>query len=438
MLAAAHARREADESPMPDFRFVHAADLHLDTPFDGLSRLGGDLPARLRDASLSAFDNLVAETLRVEADALVLAGDLYDGPDRGLRAQLRLRDGFARLTQAGVQVFLVHGNHDPVQEGWSAIQAWPDGVHVFSAQEVESVPVKRGGREVARVYGISYAQAQTRDNLAARFPSSSDAPFALGLLHANVGNNPAHASYAPCELSDLTSGGMDYWALGHIHAAQVLSDGPVHAVYSGVLQGRSPKPSEQGAKGAYVVDVDDGQVSALAFRPLDVVRFQQLSLDVAGIADAGQLQDALQNAAADAAEAAEGRDLILRAELTGRGPVHRQLRQGDGLEDLLASLQGAGPGAGGAQVWWDRLIDRTAPPLDKDAIRRRGDFSSELLSRAEALLADPDRLDAFLADHARPSDRRLKGLVTESDPETDRAALTAALDEALDRLEPEE
>jgi DNA repair exonuclease SbcCD nuclease subunit len=423
---------------MPDFRFVHAADLHLDTPFDGLSRLGGDLPARLRDASLAAFDNLVAETLRVEADALVLAGDLYDGPDRGLRAQLRLRDGFARLTRAGVQVLLVHGNHDPVQEGWSAIGSWPEGVHVFSADEVESVPVTRAGREIARVYGISYARADTTENLAARFPQTSDAPFALGLLHANVGNNPQHASYAPCELGELTGGGMDYWALGHIHAAQVLSQGPVHAVYSGVLQGRSPKPSEQGAKGAYVVDVEQGQVRALEFRPLDIVRFEQLSLDVAGIADAGQLQDALQSAAADAAEAAHGRDLILRAELTGRGSVHRQLRQGEGLEDLLAALQQTGSGTAGAQVWWDRLIDRTAPPLDKDAIRKRGDFSAELLGRADALMADPDRLDAFLAEHVRPADRRLKGRLTASDPEAERAVLEAAVDEALDRLEPEE
>jgi DNA repair exonuclease SbcCD nuclease subunit len=423
---------------MPDFRFVHAADLHLDTPFDGLSRLGGELPARLRDASLAAFDKLVAETLRVEADALVLAGDLYDGPDRGLRAQLRLRDGFARLAEAGIQVFLIHGNHDPVDEGWSAVQAWPEGVHVFSAQEVESLPVMRDGREVARVYGISYAHAETRDNLAARFPKTSDAPFAIGLLHANVGNNPAHASYAPCELADLTGGGMDYWALGHIHAAQVLSQGPVYAVYPGVLQGRSPKPSEQGAKGAYVVDVDNGQVSTLVFRPLDVVRFEQLRVDIAGIADAGQLQDALQNAAADAAEAAAGRDLILRAELTGRGAVHRQLRQGDGTEDLLASLQEAGPSAAGAQVWWDRLIDRTAPPLDKDAIRRRGDFSAELLTRAEALLADPAQLDAFLDAHIRQKDRRLKDLVEPADADTDRATLAAALDEALDRLEPEE
>ncbi|WP_200341997.1 metallophosphoesterase family protein [Rhodovibrio sodomensis] len=423
---------------MPDFRFVHAADLHLDTPFDGLSRLGGDLPARLRDASLTAFDKLVAETLRVDADALVLAGDLYDGPDRGLRAQLRLRDGFARLAGAGVQVFLVHGNHDPVQEGWSAIGAWPEGVHVFSAQEVEAVPVTRAGREVARVYGISFAHAQTGENLAARFPKTSDAPFAIGLLHANVGNNPAHARYAPCELAELTGGGMDYWALGHIHAAQVLADGPVHAVYSGVLQGRSPKPSEQGAKGAYVVDVDDGRVSGLSFRPLDVVRFEQLTLDVADIADAGQLQDALQAAAADAAEAADGRDLILRVELTGRGAVHRQLRQGAGADDLLQSLQEAGPGLGGAQVWWDRLIDRTAPPLDKDAIRRRGDFSAELLTRAEALLADADRLEAFLAAHARPTDRRLRDLVADSDAASDRATLAAALDEALDRLEPDE
>jgi DNA repair exonuclease SbcCD nuclease subunit len=423
---------------MPDFRFVHAADLHLDTPFDGLSRLGADLPQRLRDASLEAFDQLVAETLRVDADALVLAGDLYDGPERGLRAQMRLRDGFARLAAGGVQVFLVHGNHDPVDEGWSAVGDWPAGVHVFSSEQVESVPVTRAGREVARVHGISYARRDTTENLAARFPRSCDAPFSIGLLHANVGNNPAHASYAPCELAELTGGGMDYWALGHIHAAQVLADGPVHAVYAGVLQGRSPKPSEQGAKGAYVVDVADGRVSTLAFRPLDVVRFEQIRLDVGELADAGQLQDALQDAAAEAAAAADGRELILRAELTGRGPVHQQLRRGDGAEALLHSLQESAAGGAGGRIWWDRLIDRTAPPLDKDAIRRRGDFSAELLSRAEALLDDPDRLDAFLAEHARPSDQRLKKLVEAADAETDRATLAAALDEALDRLEPEE
>ena len=423
---------------MPDFRFVHAADLHLDTPFDGLSRLGGDLPERLRDASLQAFDNLIAETLRARADALVLAGDLYDGPDRGLRAQLRLRDGFARLAEAGVQVFLVHGNHDPVEQGWSAVKAWPEGVHEFATHQVESVPVTRDGREIARVHGISYAHRDTTENLAARFPASSDAPFAIGLLHANVGNNPAHARYAPCELADLTGGGMDYWALGHVHAAQVLADAPVHAVYSGVLQGRSPKSSEQGAKGAYLVEVDDGRVAALTFRPLDVVRFEQLSVDIAGIADAGALQDALQGAAAEAAQAADGRELILRAELTGRGPVHRQLRQGEAAEDLLHSLQDGGAPVAGAQVWWDRLIDRTAPPVDKDAIRRRGDFSAELLTRADALLADPDQLASFLDAHARPADRRLRELVDAADAETDRATLAAALDEALDRLEPEE
>jgi DNA repair exonuclease SbcCD nuclease subunit len=421
---------------MSTFRFVHAADLHLDTPFDGLSRLGAEVPDLLRDASLQAFDKLVRATLDAGADALLLAGDLYDGPDRGLRAQLRLRAGLQQLTDAGVQVFLVHGNHDPVDEGWSAIGDWPAGVHRFSAEAVEAVPLHRDGREVARVHGISYPRRDTTENLARRFPKETDAPFAIGLLHANVGSNPDHAGYAPCDLADLRASAMDYWALGHIHAAQVLSERP-HAVYSGVLQGRSPKPSEQGPKGAYVVDVEDGAVAHLDFRPLDVVRFHQIALDVAGIADAGQLQDALLAQAEDAATAAEGRQLILRAQLTGRGAVHHALRRQDaGADDLLQTLQeAAGPAAG---VWWDRIVDRTAPPLDKDAIRARGDFSAELLQRAEALLADPDQAAAFLDAHARPTDRRLRDLVDADDPERARARLEAALDEALDRLEPDE
>ena len=422
---------------MSRFRFVHAADLHLDTPFSGLARLGESLPARLRDASLTAFDNLVAATLESGADLLVLAGDLHDGPERGLRAQLRLRDGLKRLDDAGVQVAIVHGNHDPVAEGWSAIDAWPGNVTIFPPDEVAAVPLRRDGRELARIYGISYARRETRDNLARRFPAESDAPFAIGLLHANVGANAEHGAYAPCELADLRAADIDYWALGHIHAHAILAEGRPWAVYPGVLQGRSPKPSEQGAKGAVIVDVADSQVRAVTFRPLDVVRFETCTLDVAGLGDLGALQDRLQAEAEAAVAAAGERPLILRARLTGRGAVHGALRRAGGPEDLVAALQESEGGA--ARVWWDRIVDATGPALDLDAIRRRGDMSAELVARVAALQADPEARRAFFQRHAGSgSDRRVRPFLADGDPaEAEAAALEAALYEALDRLEPE-
>jgi DNA repair exonuclease SbcCD nuclease subunit len=417
---------------MHAFRFVHAADLHLDTPFAGLSRLGADVPELLRDASLQAFDNLVQLTLDAGAHALVLAGDIYDGPERGLRAQLRFHAGLQRLSDHGVQVVMVHGNHDPVAEGWSAIRDWPDLVTVMPAETVDSVPVRADGREVARVYGISYAKRETRENLAKRFPGKTDAPFAIGVLHCNAGGNAEHANYSPCELADLGAADIDYWALGHIHRHQTLADGAPWVVYPGVLQGRSPKPSEQGAKGAVVVDVADSRVQQVEFRPLDVVRFAAIELDIAGIVDIADLQRRLDADADQAVDAADGRQLVLRATLTGRGAVHAMLRASDrAVDDLLAALQ---EGASG-RVWWDRLIDRTAPPVDPDAIRRRGDFAAELLHRADALAADGDAREAFLSRHASASDRRLKGIVGEADRDDD-ALLDAAVAEALDRLEP--
>ena len=422
---------------MARFRFVHAADLHLDTPFDGLARLGAEVPQALRDASLQAWDNLVEETIRAEAAFLVLAGDIYDGPARGLRAQLRFLDGLRRLSQAGIQVFMVHGNHDPVEEGWSAVREWPEGVTVFPPGEVGSVPVERGGQHLATVHGISYRERETTENLALQFPKEAGPGFNIGVLHCNLGSHAEHAAYSPCHLDDLRAAGMDYWALGHIHAHEVVSREQPCVVYPGVLQGRSPKPSEGGAKGAVVVDVTDGRVERLEFRPLDVVRFERLSVDVAGIADLAGLRDALESHAERAASAAAGRSLVLRAVLEGRGEVHEALRRSpDALHSLLQELQESrrGPDA----IWWDRLLDRSAAQLDKEAILARGDFSSELLQRARVLADDEAALEDFMSAHCRPSDRRLRDLLDPKEEMHPAEILAVAEDEALERIEPEE
>ena len=102
------------------FRFLHAADLHLDTPFTGMRRVDASLVATLRDATTRAFDNLVNAALEHSVAFVVIAGDIYDGPERGVRAQLAFRNGLDRLAQAGIRSFVVHGNHDPLEDGWSA------------------------------------------------------------------------------------------------------------------------------------------------------------------------------------------------------------------------------------------------------------------------------------------------------------------------------
>ncbi|MSW52946.1 MAG: hypothetical protein F2817_18920, partial [Actinobacteria bacterium] len=271
---------------MPSFRFLHAADLHLDTPFAGLGRVAPHVQEALRDASLRAWDALIDLALDEEVAFVVLAGDLYDGADRGLRAQLRVRAGLQRLSDAGIAAFIVHGNHDPL-DGWQAIDAdgWPDGVVVCPSREVLSHEVVRDGVRLATLHGISYATRETTANLARRFPAASGGGLHVGVVHATVGTQPDHSPYAPCTIEDLRAAGYDYWGLGHVHGHDVLADDPVVA-YSGSLQGRSPKRTEQGAKGALLVDVVDDRIAGRPRHvPLDLVRFVGLEVDLGEAAD---------------------------------------------------------------------------------------------------------------------------------------------------------
>lgn len=360
------------------FSFIHAADLHLDTPFTGLGALRADLAGALVDASLRAFDRIVARALDERVAFVILAGDLYDGDERGLRAQLRLRDGLTRLDRAGIQTFIAHGNHDPERGHYSAIGAWPAGVHVFPPGRPSSVDVHLGGQRVARVHGISYGTRHERDNLALRFPVEDDG-FHVGVLHANVGDAPGHAPYSPCSLEDLRSRGYAYWALGHVHRRAVLSEAP-HVVYPGNTQGRSFAPGELGPKGAVVVDVEDGQVVALRHFPTDTARFLIQRLDVESVQDVGDLHDALKEQG-EAARESHGDVplLLLRGVLEGRGPLGGGLRDEALRVKVLEAAQDSAPEG----VHWLGLDATCAPALDLDAIRAGDDLRAAILETAE-------------------------------------------------------
>ncbi|HKH87969.1 MAG TPA: DNA repair exonuclease, partial [Acidimicrobiales bacterium] len=313
---------------IPDFSFVHAADLHLDTPFKGIGSTAPYVAEQLREASLAAFDALVDLCLQRKAAFLLIAGDIYDGPERGLRAQLRFRDGLARLSAAGISSFVVHGNHDPVETGWSALGGpWPERVTVFASGTVQAVPVEVDGVPVATVQGVSFAQRSERENLALRFAHAAGPGVQVGVLHCNVrGAASGYDDYSPCTLDDLRSVGLDYWALGHIHSRMILSgqrdsDDP-WIVYPGNLQARSPKPSERGLKGAMVVHVRGGRIADVETVGCDVVRFDLLEQDVASIADLADLRSRLASAARDRLALADGRSLVLRCQLAGQGELH--------------------------------------------------------------------------------------------------------------------
>lgn len=400
------------------FSFVHAADLHLDSPFRGLGTSA--LADTLRDATLAAFDTIIDRAIAVQAPFVILAGDIYDGPEYGLRAQVRFLAGLERLAERGVRVFVAHGNHDPKGGRWDLIRRWPEGVHVFQASNPEFVEVRVEGRLLARIQGVSYGEREETRNLAAKFRPAPNDALHVAVLHTNVGGDPNHGNYAPCSLADLTGRGIGYWALGHVHRHQVLSRAPSWVVYPGCTQGRSFAQGELGPKGAVVVDVEDGRVVGVTPFETDSARFFEIPLDITTTLDIGSLHQSLRSAAMTLRARHPNHHLVLRARLTGRSVLHEQLRDLGARQDLLAELS-FDHGTGGSSTWTE-ILDDSAPPIDIDALRSSEDLRGALIETAD-LWRERGLPPELLADLRR------------FDREVDRGHIDAALLDALTLLE---
>lgn len=405
------------------FRFIHAADLHLDSPFRGLSKVPSAVRERLRDSTLTALERLAAAACRDDIDFVVLAGDLYDTADRSLRAQLRMQKAMERLAAAGKQVFAVHGNHDPAG-GRSARLRWPDTVHVFGTEEVGCMPAyTRRGELAAHVYGISYGTPSVRDNLASQYAPRAGAPFHIALLHANVDGLEGYDNYAPCRLAELAGAGFDYWALGHIHDRRVLHEYP-HVVYPGNTQGRSIR--ETGLKGAYRVSVGEGGSVDLDFFGLSDVLW--LSCEVVAEESDGEqrLKDKLLDAAERARREADGRPAVVRLRLSGSGALLERLLRDREAEAWTAELRDwlGATDERDDWVWVERIVVGTRRAGPAGGAVEDG-FLGELLQLAASASADPASRE-LLDEAAEPLRRhpRLRQWLDGQDP-AQRAELVA-------------
>ena len=371
-------------------RFIHAADLHLDSPFRGIKAAAPENVAQaLYSATFDSYRNIIDLCISEGVDALLVAGDIYDGADRSLRAQQAFIDGLRSLDIAGIRSFVCHGNHDPL-DGWEARLSYPDGCHRFGS-DFEAVPLFPDEPERALVYGISYPTRDVYDNLVSRLGPVDERAFTIGLLHANVGGNTDHALYAPCSLDDLEQSGIAYWALGHVHTRQVLRERAPTVVYPGNPQGRHP--NETGARGVYLVEVDDAGSISLDFRPVDTVRWEHTGIDISVLETEQDLLNEIDEAMQSLLDGAEGRSVVARMTLTGRGELNRFLRQPSAVDDLLAGINDQW-----AErlpfVWCERIEDETAATIDRDAVRSGEDFLAEVLRTADQIREEPATLHA--------------------------------------------
>ena len=327
-------------------RFLHTADLHLDSPFKGMT---GMPPARLhelRESTFTAFNSLIEYAIETSPDFLLIVGDVYDGEDRSLRAQQKFQYGMDRLHEAGIPVYITYGNHDHLSGNWTRFNL-PPNVHEFSG-EVEEVSLTVRGLNVV-LHGFSYPNRHVREEMISNYPTASDKDTVhIGLLHGSLAGNDAHAVYAPFTIGELQSKRYDYWALGHIHQRQQLSIEPP-IVYPGNIQGRHR--NESGEKGFYEVELSKSE-STLSFIPTSAIHFGQLQIPCTGIQHANEwlavCEEALLAYASDHGPSVVDIEILLLDE--GTAAFFEQTAETVWLDALREVMEGNEP-----FVWVQRL-----------------------------------------------------------------------------------
>lgn len=369
------------------FKFIHAADIHLDSPLKGLERYDGAPAEECRGATRRALENLVELAVEERVAFVLIVGDLYDGDWPDYNTGLYFGTQVARLRDAHIPVYLIRGNHDAQNKMTKDLRKL-DNLEIFSTDRAQTMHLDECG---VAIHGRSYPRRDVTENLAKGYPDGVRGCFNLGLLHTCATGREGHESYAPCTIDDLRFREYGYWALGHIHAREILNGDPP-VIFPGNVQGRHIR--EHGAKGCMLVTVDDAnEVTSIEHRRLDVVRWEWCRVDASGAVDDEEILGRFADRLAELLTDSDDRLLAIRVEILGACPAHDRLAA-DWLhwtnEVRLRAIE-----IGGGQAWVEKVRGRTSPPrsLEDDA------FSdgplAELGGLLEELRLDETRLVAL-------------------------------------------
>jgi exonuclease SbcD len=305
------------------YRFIHTADIHLDSPLRSLALRHPELAEMIGNATRQAFVNIIDLCLDEQVDALLLAGDLYDGEQTSMKTARFLAGQLRRLHEAGIRTFIIRGNHDALSKITQEL-VLPDSVKVFGGR-AEAVVIDRGKNEIPVVmHGLSFTKPLAPESLVPKYKAPVEGAVNIGMMHTSLAGAPGHDLYAPCSIADLQATGFRYWALGHVHKRSVTG-GDCTIVMPGNPQGRDI--NEAGPKTVSLVTVAEGGAIRVEERNTSIVQFERVTVDATGIDDWRDLVLALSESLRQARDAVAVDHLVTRVEVTGRTPLAWRIRR---------------------------------------------------------------------------------------------------------------
>ena len=369
------------------FKFLHTADIHLDSPLRGLESYEDAPVEQIRQATRRAFDNLIELAIDEKGSFLLIAGDLYDGDWKDYNTGLFFIKCMARLRREGIRVFLVSGNHDAASQITKTLQL-PDNVVQF--------PTRKPATEIIEdlnvaVHGQGYKNRVVSDNLVLEFPPGKGSFFNIGLLHTSLNGREGHEPYAPCSVDDLSSKGYDYWALGHVHLCETVSNDP-WIIFPGNIQGRHIK--ETGTKSATLVSVEDGRVVDVQKRDVGVLFWAVCEVDISDCENIDDVTRQVRESLDQEQQKAGSKTVAVRLRLTGASPIHASLTaEANSLTEVFRGIA-----AGLGDMWLEKVIFNTQRAVDIKLMLGEETPVADLLKAVAALDLNAESISKLIPE----------------------------------------
>ncbi|GBD95798.1 MAG TPA: DNA repair exonuclease [Nitrospirae bacterium] len=368
-------------------KFIHTSDIHLDSPLRGLEYYEGAPVDSIRGATRQAFKNLVELAISEKVDFILIAGDLYDGDWKDYNTGLFFASQMSKLREAGIRVFIVSGNHDAASRISRRLRM-PENVKVFSAKKPETITID--DLDIA-IHGQSFARQAITEDMSTAYPDAITGHLNIGILHTSAAGCEGHEPYAPCSVEGLLSKGYDYWALGHVHKREILHEDP-WIIFSGCIQGRHIR--EIGEKGCTLVSADDGRITEVEHKEIDVLRWSIGSVDVSEAENVGDVVDLVSAVLEEEAGKSDGRPLALRLMIKGNSKAHAGLIANP--EQCINDIREVATDISTGDIWIEKVKIKTAAQIDIEEMRNRDDAIGELLRAIDNLSIDRESLSGMM------------------------------------------